>query len=595
MTRSLLATRTSLSRPNTGSRVLLTLFALLYAQVPATAPAAASRPGSSTPAAGGPADLVLKSGAVYTVDGERGWAQALAIRAGRLVYVGTDRGAAAYVAPSTRVVDLRGKMVLPAFQDAHIHPISAGIQADSCTLVGLSTPGQYVAAIKKYAAAHPAASWITGGGWLMSSFGPGGAPHRQLIDAVVSDRPVFLASSDGHTYWANTKALELASITDHTPDPPDGRIDRDPKTGAAIGSLQEGAGDLVAKVVPPATAAEREAGLRYAIKLLNGYGITAIQDAQVYEDDLKAYRAVDRLGELSLRVVAAIWWERGLGLEQIDTIKRLRAEYSSGRIDASSVKIMLDGVMENYTAVMLKPYLKVPGEVHGIPMVKPAVLNDAVARLDAAGFQVHFHAIGDGAVREGLDAVEHARRLNGDLGQRHHIAHLELIDPADIPRFRELHVTANFQPLWAFADEYITNLTMPFLGPERSARLYQIGTLYRSGAVIAFGSDWPVSSANPLEEIQVAVTRMGPAGETRTPFLPAERINLPEALAAFTINAAYTNRLEKITGSLETGKSADLIVLDRNLFVIPPTEIAQAHVLVTLLDGREVHGKLGTL
>jgi predicted amidohydrolase YtcJ len=429
----------------------------------------------------------------------------------------------------------------------------------------------------------------------MSTFGPGGAPHRQLIDAVVPDRPVFLASSDGHTYWANSKALELARINEHTPDPPDGRIDRDPKTGAAIGSLQEGAGDLVARIVPAATAAEREAGLRYAIKLLNGYGITAIQDAQVYEDDLKAYRTVDRRGELSLRVVAAIWWERGLGLDQIETIKRLRAEYSSGRIDAGTVKIMLDGVMENYTAVMLKPYLKVPGEVHGIPMVKPEVLDDAVARLDAAGFQVHFHAIGDGAVREALDAVEHARHLNGDLDHRHHIAHLELIDPADIPRFRDLRVTANFQPLWAFADEYITNLTMPFLGPERSSRLYQIGTLYRSGAVIAFGSDWPVSSANPLEEIQVAVTRMGPAGETRTPFLPAERINLPEALAAFTINAAFTNRLEKTTGSLETGKSADLIVLDRNLFAISPTEIAQAHVLVTLLDGREVHGKLGTL
>ena len=572
----------------------MTLIAIVCAHTPIGASAAAS-PRGNTPAAGGAADLVLKSGAVYTVDGARTWAQAVAIRAGRIVYVGTDRGAAPYITPSTRLVDLKGKMVLPAFQDAHVHPIIAGVQANSCTLVGLNTAEQYVAAIKKYAAAHPAAAWITGGGWLMSAFGPGGAPHRQLIDAVVPDRPVFLASSDGHTYWANTRALELARITDRTPDPPDGRIDRDPKTGAAIGSLQEGAGDLVARVVPAASAAEREAGLRYAIKLLNGYGITAIQDAQVYEDDLKAYRVVDRHGQLSLRVVAAIWWERGLGLEQIDTIKRLRAEYSSGRIDAGTVKIMLDGVLENYTAVMLKPYLKVPGDVRGIPMVKPEVLNDAVARLDLAGFQVHFHAIGDGAVREALDAVEHARGLNGDLGHRHHIAHLELIDPADIPRLRELRVTANFQPLWAFADEYITNLTVPFLGPERASRLYQIGTLYRSGAVIAFGSDWPVSSANPLEEIQVAVTRMGPAGETRTAFLPAERINLPEALAAFTINAAYINRLEKTTGSLETGKSADLIVLDRNLFVIPPTEIAQARVLVTLLDGREVHGRLDTL
>jgi predicted amidohydrolase YtcJ len=538
---------------------------------------------------------VLKSGAIYTVDGARSWAQAVAIRAGRIVYVGTDQGVAAYVTPATRVVDLKGKMVLPSFQDVHIHPISAGIQANSCTLDGLKTAQEYVAAIKKCADAHPKAAWITGGGWWISAFGPGGRARRELIDAVVSDRPVFLSSVDGHTSWANTKALELAKITNQTPDPPDGRIDRDPKTGVAIGSLQEGAADLVAAVVPAPTAEEEEAGLRYAIKLLNGYGITAIQDAAVYERDLKAYRALDSRGELTLRVVAAIWWERSRGVEQIDQIKRLRDEYSSERIDAHTVKIMQDGVMENYTAVLLQPYLRKSGNVRGIPMVEPERLKDAVTRLDAAGFQVHFHAIGDGAVRQALDAIEQARRVNGDLGHRHHIAHLELVDPADVPRFHELGVIANFQPLWAFADEYITHLTIPFLGPERSLRLYPIGTLYRSGAIVAFGSDWSVSSPNPLEEIQVAITRMGPAGETRTPFLPGERINLPEALAAFTINAAYTNRLEKTTGSLEPGKNADLIVLDRNLFDIAPTQIAKARVLVTLLEGRAVHGDWGVL
>jgi predicted amidohydrolase YtcJ len=542
-----------------------------------------------------PADLVLKSAAIYTVDSERTWAQAVAIRGGRIAYVGTDQGVKPYLAPSTQVVDLKGRMVLPAFQDVHIHPISAGIEAQSCALGGLKTVAAYVAAIKKCAQAAPSAAWITGGGWLMSAFGPGGKARRELIDAVVPDRPVLLSSADGHTDWVNSKALELAKITNETPDPPDGRIDRDPKTGAAIGSLQEGAAELVESIVPPATAAQRQSGLRYAIKLLNGFGVTAIQDAAVYEDDLKAYRALDSEGALTLRVVAAIWWERRLGLEQIDTIKRLRAEYSSGHLDPGTVKVMLDGVMENYTAVLLKPYLKKPGKVRGIPMVAPALLKDAVTRLDAAGFQVHFHAIGDGAVREGLDAIEQARRVNGDLGHRHHIAHLELIDPADVNRFRELGVIANFQPLWAFADPYITNLTIPFLGPERSARLYPIGTLYRSGAVIAFGSDWSVSSPNPLEEIQVAVTRMGPAGETHTAFLPGERINLPEALAAFTINAAYTNRLERTTGSLEPGKNADLIVLDQNLFAIPPSEIARAQVLVTLFDGRAVHGDLHTL
>jgi predicted amidohydrolase YtcJ len=546
-------------------------------------------------AAVAPAELMLKSGAVYTVDGSRSWAQSVGISAGRIVYVGSDQGAAAHVGPATKVVDLKGKMVLPAFQDAHIHPISAGLQANACDLNGLTTAAEYVAAIQKYARAHPGTGWITGGGWLMSAFGPGGKARRELIDAVVADRPVLLSSADGHSHWANSKALELAKITRATPDPRDGRIDRDPQTGEAIGSLQEGAGEAVAAIVPPPTAAEREAGLAYAVKLLNGFGITAMQDASVNEEELKAYRALEQRRELTMRVVTSIWWERGQGLEQIDKIKRLRGEYSSALIDPNTVKIMQDGILENFTGVLLQPYLKKPGNVRGIPMVEPEFLKQAVTRLDAEGFQVHFHAIGDGAVRQALDALEAARRQNGGLGHRDHISHLELIDPADVARFRELGVIANYQPLWAFADDYITQLTMPFLGPQRSSRLYAIGTLYRSGAVVAFGSDWPVSSANPLEEIQVAVTRMGLAGQTRTPFLPAERIQLPESLAAFTINAAFTNHLEKTTGSIEVGKKADIIVLDHNLFAIPQADISKTKVLLTLFEGNAVHGDLGKL
>jgi predicted amidohydrolase YtcJ len=561
--------------------------------------AAAARPAEPSPdikaAVVTPAELMLKSGSVYTVDGSRSWAQAIGVSGGRIVYVGADPGAAAFIGPATRVIDLKGRMVLPAFQDAHIHPISGGLQANACDLNGLTTAAEYVAAIQKYARAHPGTGWITGGGWLMSAFGPGGKARRELIDAVVADRPVLLSSADGHSHWANSKALEIAKITRDTPDPRDGRIDRDPSTGEAIGSLQEGAGERVAALVPPPTAAEREAGLSYAVKLLNGFGITAMQDASVNEDELKAYRALEQRRELTMRVVTSIWWERGQGLEQIDRIKRLRGEYASALIDPGTVKIMQDGILENFTAVLLQPYLKKPGNVRGIPMVEPTLLKQAVTRLDAEGFQVHFHAIGDGAVRQALDAIEAARRQHGDLGHRDHISHLELIDPADVARFRELGVIANYQPLWAFADDYITKLTMPFLGPQRSSRLYAIGTLYRSGAVVAFGSDWPVSSANPLEEIQIAITRMGLAGKTRTPFLPAERIQLPEALAAFTINAAYTNRLEKTTGSIEVGKKADLVVLDRNLFAIPATAIADAKVLVTLFEGNTVHGDLGKL
>jgi predicted amidohydrolase YtcJ len=252
-------------------------------------------------------------------------------------------------------------------------------------------------------------------------------------------------------------------------------------------------------------------------------------------------------------------------------------------------------VMENYTAVVLEPY-KLPGKPadFGIPMVDPEKLKTVVTALDADGLQVHFHAIGDGAIRQALDAIEAARTANGDLGHRHHISHLEVIQPADVVRFRKLGVVANFQPLWAFADPYITELTLPFMGKERAQWIYPIGSVLRSGGVVAFGSDWSVSSANPLEQIEVAVTRMGPLGETSTPFLPAERIDLPEAIAAFTINAAYVNRDERDTGSIEVGKLADLAILDRNLFDIPATEISDAKVLTTLFEGKVVHGDLET-
>ncbi len=542
------------------------------------------------------ADLALRNGAIYTMNGARSWAETIAIDDGRIVYVGTDAGATDYVGPQTQVVDLKGRMVLPGMQDVHIHPISGGIEANGCDLNAASTVDEYVAIIKKYAEAHPDAPWIKGGGWAMSSFGPGALARKELIDAVVPDRPVILWSRDGHTTWVNSKALEIAGITKDTQDPPDGRIDRDPATGEPSGSLQEGASSLVADKAPADTDATRDAGLRYAVTMLNRFGITGIQDASVNEEDLETYQRLDEEGELSLRVVASIWWERDQGLEQIEAIKALRSEYTGGRIDAATVKIMQDGVLENYTGVVLEPYkLKGQQDVRGIPMVEPEFLKKAVTQLDAEGFQVHFHAIGDGAVRQSLDAVEAARAANGNLGHRHHISHLQLIHPDDQPRFRKLGVVANFQPLWAYADAYITDLTLPFLSQETASYMYPIASMEKSGAVVAFGSDWSVSSANPFEEMETAVTRMGALGDTKTPWMPEERIGLPEALAAFTINAAYVNRDERNTGSLEVGKRANLAVLDRNLFDIPPSEISDTQVLLTLFEGKPVHGEFGSL
>jgi predicted amidohydrolase YtcJ len=542
------------------------------------------------------ADLALRNGAIYTVDGARSWAETIAIDAGRIVYVGNDAGAKDYIGPQTEVVDLEGRMVMPGMQDVHIHPISGGIEANGCDLNAATTVDEYVAIIRKYADEHPNEPWIKGGGWAMSAFGPGALARKELIDAVVPDRPVILWSRDGHTTWVNSKALEAGGITKDTPDPADGRIDRDPKTGEASGSLQEGASALVADKSPPDSDEKRDAGLRYAIRMLNRFGITGVQDASVNEADLQSYRRLDEAGELTMRVVGSIWWERDQGLEQVDAIKNLRREFTKGRIDAGTVKIMQDGVMENYTAVVLEPYkLKGQKDVRGIPMVEPELLKKAVTQLDADGFQVHFHAIGDGAVRQSLDAVEAARAANGNLGHRHHISHIQLIHPDDQPRFRKLGVIANFQPLWAYADDYIKDLTLPFVSKETATYMYPIASMERSGAVVAFGSDWSVSSANPFEEMETAVTRMGALGETDAAWMPEERIGVPEAVAAFTINAAYTNRDEANTGSLEVGKRANLAVLDRNLFDIPATEISDTKVLVTLFEGKAVHGKLGEL
>ena len=541
-----------------------------------------------------PADLVLQNGSVYTVDGNRTWARAVAIRDGRIAYVGSDEGSQQLVGPSTQVVDLDNRMVLPGFQDVHIHPIGGGIEAASCDLNGLTTLDAYLEKIEAYAAENPDEEWILGGGWSMSVFGPGANASRKLLDEIVPDRPVFLSSQDGHSAWVNSKALEIAGITAATADPVDGIIDREPGTENPLGSLQEGAMALVRGHAPPVDLETRTAGLQYSIEMLNNYGITSIQDASVDEEDLKAYRALDDRGELHLRVVGSLWWERDRGPEQIEQFKLLREQYTKGRVRATTVKIMQDGVMENYTAAMLEPYIG-KGDTRGIPMVEPEALKTAVTALDAEGFQVHFHAIGDAAIRQSLDAVEAALEQNGNLGNRHHISHLELIDPEDVPRFRTLGVVANFQPLWAFADSYITELTIPFIGPERSQWLYPIASVHRSGGMIAFGSDWSVSTANPFDEMETAITRMGSAGETNEPFLPDERIDLPLALAAFTINAAYVNTSERDTGSVEVGKYADLIVLDRNLFDIEPREISETSVLMTMIEGKVVHGDLAEL
>lgn len=533
------------------------------------------------------ADVLLRNGAIYAVDAARSWAEAAAIAHGRIIYVGANAGAEEFITPQTRVIDLNGKMVLPGFHDSHVHPVSGGIELGQCNLNGLQTQQEIFDAVLEYAQKNPALPWIVGGGWDLPIF-PNANPTKQQLDQLVSDRPAFLSAADGHSAWVNSKALELAGITAATADPPEGRIERDPLSKEPTGTLRERATDLVSKHIPPLTSADYLAGAKRGLAMANRFGITSLQEASATPEILAAYDSLDRSGELTARVVAAMYVDPAKDEAQIEELKQKRSRYRGKNLRAEAVKIFADGVIESRTAAMLEPYLDRP-DYRGIPNLEADKFKRLVTALDQEKFQVHIHAIGDRAIRMALDAHEAAQLANGRRDARHHLAHIQLIDPQDLPRFERLGIIANFQSLWAYADTYITELTEPALGPERSRWLYPIGSVMRSGAMIVGGSDWSVSSMNPLDAIQVAVTRRGVDDSTGSAWIPQEIVDLPTMLAAYTINGAYVNHQEKETGSIEIGKLADLIVLDRNLFEIPVHEIHNTKVLLTLLEGREVH------
>lgn len=543
------------------------------------------------------ADLVFTGGPVFTADTVRSRARTVAVRDGRIIAVGGD-DFADFVGPRTEIVDLAGRMLLPGFQDAHVHPVWGGLDMLRCDLAEHATADEYVEAIARYVAAHPDDEWILGGGWQMSAF-PGGTPTAAALDAVVPDRPAFFPNRDGHGAWVNSVALRLAGIDRNTPDPADGRIERD-ADGNPSGTLHEGAMGLVNRLLPEEPLERLTEALLVGQRYLHSYGITAWQDAIVGSygdagDPGPAYLKAAADGTLTARVVGAIWWDRTKGLEQIPSLLERRERYRGGRFAATSIKIMQDGVAENFTAAMLEPYCDGHGHFtdnSGISFVSPEILNEAVPLLDAAGFQVHFHAIGDRAVRECLDAVEHAIARNGRGDHRHHIAHIQVVHPEDIPRFRELGVAANMQSLWAALEPQMVDLTLPFLGSPRDAWQYPFGDLLRSGAVLAAGSDWSVSTPDPMAAIHVAVNRRSAPGYEEgeyEAFLPEQAIDLATSLTAYTAGSAWVNHLDRTTGTLEVGKLADLAVLDRDPFAAPADEIGATRVLQTFVEGQRVY------
>jgi predicted amidohydrolase YtcJ len=536
------------------------------------------------------ATVVFRNGAVF--DGRRHVAGAAVVVAdGRIrqVLSGGDLGDLGALGRRTTEVDLGGGLLAPGFVDAHVHAVQGGLERIRCDLSGGRTREEYLRLLGEYAATHPERPWILGGGWAMTAF-PGGSPTAADLDEVVPDRPVFLPNRDHHGAWVNGRALEAAGVTEATPDPPHGRFERDAR-GRPTGTLHEGAMHAVARLVPPPTPEEYDAALLAGQSYLHSLGVTGWQDAIVgayagLDDPGPVYLRAARSGDLTADVVGALWWDRERGLEQLPDLVARREALSHGRFRATSVKIMQDGVAENGTAALTAPYLDRCGQVTanaGHSFVDPAALKGYVAGLAAAGFQVHVHAIGDRGVREALDALEAAGP--GDL--RHHIAHLQLVHPADVPRFARLGVTANLQALWACLDEQMTELTLPFLGAERGRWQYPFGDLHRAGARLVMGSDWPVSTPDPLAAIHTAVTRRAygdPGRAGAEAFLPGQALDLATAFAAYTSGSAWVNHRDE-AGRLAPGAVADLVVLDRDPFAGPPDDVGAARAVSTWVDG----------
>jgi hypothetical protein len=532
--------------------------------------------------------VLFTGGAVFDGHRHRGPASVL-LEDGRVAAVGE---VSSERARGAEVIDIAGGLVTPGFTDAHVHPIQGGLERLRCDLTPSATRDDYLAAVGRYAADHPDLPWIVGGGWAMAAF-PGGTPTAADLDRVVPDRPVYLPNRDHHGAWVNSRAMELAGLDRDTPDPADGRIERDPD-GRPSGTLHEAATSLVARLLPRTTGEDYRAALREGQAYLHSLGVTSWQDAIVgaysgMDDPATTYVTAADNGELRSHVVGALWWERRQGVEQVADLVGRREAMTAGRFRATTVKIMQDGVAENFTAALTTPYLDRDGRPTGNTghsFVEAAALCEAVRALDEAGFQVHVHAIGDRATREALDAFE-----GTDPARRHHVAHLQLVHPDDVSRFAALGVAANAQALWACLDDQMTDLTVPFLGEERARWQYPFGDLHRAGARLVMGSDWPVSTPDPLAAIHTAVTRTtyGDPGRAGTePFLPEQAVDLATAFAAYTSGSAWVNQRDD-AGVLRPGAEADVVVLDRDPFEGPPEEIGAARAASTWVAGECVH------
>jgi predicted amidohydrolase YtcJ len=547
---------------------------LLAAALAALAAVAAPRPPSVL------ADRVFLGGRIWTGDPARPRAQALALSGDVIVAVGTDAEVRPYIGPATTTVNLRGRFVAPGFNDAHLH----FLVVETVDLADAASVEEAQSRIRAYATAHPERPWVTGRGWVYGAF-PGGLPHRRQLDAVIADRPVFMTSYDGHTAWANSKALEAGGITGETPDPEHGVIVRDEK-GEPTGVLKESAARLVGRKVPPPTDEERYAALKRRLDEAASYGLTSAQNASTAAADLPAYERVAAEGGLKVRFYFALPMLKDIPPDELARYKEMRTRYPGPLMKFGAVKGFVDGVVESKTAAMLEPYV---GGGTGELNWTPADLDRTVALYDREGFQIFLHAIGDKAIRIALDAYERAARSNGTSGRRHRVEHIEVPTRADIARFAPLGVIASTQALFASPDQNTFDVYVPTLGPDRASRAMAFRSLDEAGAVQAFGSDSPVFSMEVLRGIYCAATRMTPEGTPAGGWQPQERISAEAALRHFTRDAAYASFEEQRKGTLGAGRLADLVVLSDDILAIPPAQILKTRVLLTVMGGRDTY------
>ena len=584
-------------------RKIMALLLVMSLVVLVLAPSALAAPQAAA------ADTVLTNGYIYTGGTQSEVTEAVAVKNGKIIFVGSSANAKNYIGDSTNVVDLQGQMLMPSFFETHGHPQAATSMVYSVNLKGLKTVEEYVKAVQDFAAANPGATSITGFGWLNTLFPPQG-PGKELLDGIRSDIPICLNSEDYHSVWVNSKALELGGVTKDTADPPGGGVIEHNAAGDPSGTLRESATALIVDSLPDYSVDQYKEGIRTYQKMANSLGFTGAFDAVLAEGSnaIEAYKSLAKSGELTMRFRGVYITDSEQGAEQIASLVKARERDDAGDLfKINTLKIFEDGVVEGLTAYLLEPYAPGTGKPDGYkgePKWKLEKLKEVVAAGEESGFQIHIHAIGDGAVRDSLDAIEYGAQQNGSKDYRNAITHLQLVAPQDIKRFKTLGVIAAVNPYWHFKDDYYYNLQLPYLGEQRAEDEYPMESFVNAGVMIASASDYPVTSPpDPLFGIEVGITRTVPDGNLsygltedtsnpakyKLPLWPEESVSLKDMIASYTYNGAYANFLEGETGSIEVGKSADMIVVDNNLFNIPTKEISKSKVIYTMFQGKEVY------